>query len=570
MDEEIFERPPHTRPVPVQEEDILDGSIRSRTPPPATKSSSHDMGNLTHIEKLLGDNFPVWKFQMCIFLRARKMLGIVNGTTPRESFTHEEDWFDRDAACQSFLISAIDSRLMHRLMNCRTANQMWRRLCTVHEQNATKNVQVLQQQFFDMRMKSDAAVVDHISCIEQLANQLNNLGETVSDQAVICKILSTLPPRFRHLLSAWDSVPRDEQTIESLTLRLLKEESRNKVQDFMENEEERAFFSSRGPTSNSGRRLLSAEEKRKHAAKITELKKKTKCRRCGKHGHWERECPNGKKGSDFDKPNEKTTRKGEAHAVITEDLDEGESSAFMVHVDECSDDDAWYMDGGATDHMTDRLDWFATFKPVSQGRWPVMIADNRRLWVRGVGRIQIQCEVNGSWYPRDIHHVLYVPELRKNLFSVGQADDKGFITTYTRRSCFLTSSEGRGKVVLTGTRVNKLYKLALIVNRPNTAAHIATSHDTNTRRSTTRQRDTPALQLTLWHQRFGHVNHAMLVHMHAHNTVQGMTLPQHTMPDTPCEGCAFGKSARQPFPKIRSSPRAEKPAFSFTRMYAAP
>ena len=392
----------------------------------------------------------------------------------------------------------------------------------------------------------------------------------ISDQAVISKILSTLPPRFRHPHSAWDSVPRNEQTIESLTLRLLKEESRNKVQEFMENEEERAFFSSRGPTSNSGRRLISVEEKRKHAAKITELKKKTKCQRCGKHGHWERECPNGKKEGDFDKPNEKInnnyveTRKGEAHAVITEDLDEGESSvAFMVNVDECSDDNAWYMDGGAIDHMTDRLDWFATFKPVSQRRWPVMIADNWRLWVRGVGCIQIQCEVNGSWYPRDIHRVLYVPELRKNLFSVGQAADKGFITTYTRHSCFLTSNEGQGKVVLTGTHVNKLYKLALIVNRPNIVAHIATSRDTNKRRSTTRQRDTPSLHLTLLHQRFGHVKHAMLVYMHAHNTVQGMTLPQHTMPGTPCEGCAVGKNARQHFPKIRSSPRAEKPGLFF-------
>ena len=107
------------------------------------------------------------------------MLGIVDGTTPRESSAHEEDWFDKDAACQSFLISAIDSRLMHGLMNCHTANQMWRRLCTVHEQNATENVQMLQQQLFDMRMKSDAVVVDHINCIEWLANQLNNLGETI-------------------------------------------------------------------------------------------------------------------------------------------------------------------------------------------------------------------------------------------------------------------------------------------------------------------------------------------------------------------------------------------------------
>jgi hypothetical protein len=70
---------------------------------------------------------------------------------------------------------------------------MWRRLCTVHEQNATENVQLLQQQFFKMRMKPESDVVDHISAIEQLTNQLNSLGEVVSDQVVMCKILSTLP-----------------------------------------------------------------------------------------------------------------------------------------------------------------------------------------------------------------------------------------------------------------------------------------------------------------------------------------------------------------------------------------
>ena len=209
----------------VQEEDIFDRSTRSRTPPPITHSNKQDVVSLASIEKLTGENFPVWKFQMCILLRARKLLGIMDGTISRESFTDEEDWLDKDAACQSFLISAIDSKLLRRLMNCCIANQMWRRLYTIHEQNATETVQMLQQQFFDMRMKPDAEVVDHICCVEQLANQLNDLGEAISDQAVICKILNILPPRFRHLHTAWVSIPRHKQTIESLTLGLLKKES---------------------------------------------------------------------------------------------------------------------------------------------------------------------------------------------------------------------------------------------------------------------------------------------------------------------------------------------------------
>lgn len=91
---------------------------------------------------------------------------------------------------------------MRRWMNCHTSNQMWRRLCTVHEQNPTNNVQLLQQQFFDMRKKPDAEEVDYVSYKEQLEHQLNDLGESISDHAVICKILSTLPHQFCHLLSA--------------------------------------------------------------------------------------------------------------------------------------------------------------------------------------------------------------------------------------------------------------------------------------------------------------------------------------------------------------------------------
>jgi len=198
------------RPIVVQEEDIFDGFTHGQTPPLITHSNRPDLVSLTSIEKFTEENFLVWKFKMSILLCARKLLGIMDGTILRESFTDEEDWLDKDATCQSFLIFAIDSKLLCRLMNCLTAHQMWRHLYTIHEQNATKIVQMLQQQFFDMKMKPDAEVVDHISCVEQLANQLNDLGKTISDQAVICKILSKLLPHFHHLYTTWNSVPRHE------------------------------------------------------------------------------------------------------------------------------------------------------------------------------------------------------------------------------------------------------------------------------------------------------------------------------------------------------------------------
>jgi hypothetical protein len=201
-----------------------------------------------------------------------------------------------------------------------------------------------------------------------------------------------LPPKFRHLSAAWDSVPPDQQTIESLTLRLLKEESLNRMQGEMEEEGDRAFLASRGSSSGSGKKNLSPEEKKKRAERISELKKKTRCNKCGKRGHWANECPDGKKESKPEKSErsaaaQKGDEKSEANTVSSDDHDD-DSSAFMAYVGHGSEnslEDAWYLDGGATDHMTDKLEWFSNFTEIPKGRWLVMIADNRKLWARGFG-----------------------------------------------------------------------------------------------------------------------------------------------------------------------------------------
>jgi transposase InsO family protein len=499
---------------------------------------------------------------------ARKLMGIVDGSLTREMSEDEDEWVDKDAACQSMIVSAIDIKLMRRLMTCRSANQMWRKLITIHEQNATENLQLLQQKFYELRMQPNSDVIDHISAVEQMANQLCDLGEPISERAVMTKIICTLPPKFRHLSAAWDSVPPNQQTIESLTLRLLKEESLNRMQGEMEEEGDRAFLASRGSSSGSGKKNLSPEEKKKRAERISELKKKTRCNKCGKRGHWANECPDGKKESKPEKSErsaaaQKGDEKSEANTVSSDDHDD-DSSAFMAYVGHGSEnslEDAWYLDGGATDHMTDKLEWFSNFTEIPKGRWPVMIADNRKLWARGFGDIRVECLTDWGRETRTIRKVLYVPELRKNLFSVGQAADRGFITTYTKHTCYLTSQGEHGRHVLTGVRTNKLYKLQLKVEQPKSQAHaVVTEREADNQRAV---RYEPGRHVTLWHQRYGHVHNAMIIHMDNHQTVKGMQLASHELPSSPCEGCVLGKNSRRCFPKRSITPKADKPGKFF-------
>ena len=133
MEGDVLLHAPAMGHLSIQEEEVGNGSLRNHMHVPIAGSVRQELINLTNIEKLIRYNFAVWKFQMKIMLRARKLLGIVERSIPRESFNDEDDWINKDAGCQSLLISIVDPKLMRRLVTSRTTNQMWRRLCTVHE-----------------------------------------------------------------------------------------------------------------------------------------------------------------------------------------------------------------------------------------------------------------------------------------------------------------------------------------------------------------------------------------------------------------------------------------------------
>lgn len=68
-----------------------------------------------------------------------------------------------------------------------------------------------------------------IATVEQMAAQLRDLQSPISELQMMAKILMSLPATFRHFVSAWDSVPTQEKTLNLLTTRLIKEEKMNKI-----------------------------------------------------------------------------------------------------------------------------------------------------------------------------------------------------------------------------------------------------------------------------------------------------------------------------------------------------
>jgi hypothetical protein len=70
-------------------------------------------------------------------------------------------------------------------------------------------------------------MMSHITAVEGLAQQLEDLGSQMTQSQIMTKIVSTLPIGFRHFTTVWDNLPETEKTIPQLITKLMNEQHRN-------------------------------------------------------------------------------------------------------------------------------------------------------------------------------------------------------------------------------------------------------------------------------------------------------------------------------------------------------
>lgn len=84
---------------------------------------------------------------------------------------------------------------------------------------------MLLERFHQVKMISNESVAQYIARVENLARQIKEAGETISDVAIVTKILGTLPAKYRNFRQAWLSMEEARQTLPNLKKRFLDEEA---------------------------------------------------------------------------------------------------------------------------------------------------------------------------------------------------------------------------------------------------------------------------------------------------------------------------------------------------------
>lgn len=181
----------------------------------------------------------------------------------------------------------------------------------------------------------------------------------------------------------------------------------------------------------------------------------------------------------------------------------------------------WYIDSGATRHMTCNAEFLHEPKSVTP-TIPVRLGDNHVVGGSVVGSVRMALSVEGKKIQSIFSDVLLVPELQKNLFSVSAAADKGVETVFRLNDCVLMRS---GAVVGTGTRIGNLYCLNFIPVSSESVSVASAAQDMHT-----------------WHRRLCHASETRVRQL-ADGMATGITVAAGGQ-SIFCEPCVRGKMHR--------------------------
>jgi len=152
-----------------------------------------------------------------------------------------------------------------------------------------------------------------------------------------------------------------------------------------------------------------------------------------------------------------------------------------------SDNNVWYVDFGALNHMTSHGEWFRDAKDLKTLGF-VETGDDTTHLITQIGKVSLSMQDGQTKYLKDI---LHVPTVTKKLVSVGQMVEQGLQVTFNPNGCFVKNMKNQGKLIAKGERNGQMFTLD--VNMFEVISMLFT-HGKG-----------PG-DIGIWHKRVGHVN----------------------------------------------------------------
>lgn len=443
---------------------------------------------------------------------APKAEGVAGGTsgnqTQQGSTGVTGEFKKKDARARMVLTCALDAKHIRIIEACKTSREIWTRLEQEYAASDPTTTEALMSAYYAYRMDETKTISEYISHIDSLVGKLEAVGKPQDKEAVLAKIVSGLPEEYSALRRAWDLTPAQFKSKQLLITNLKKEEEalKGKVG-------EAKIARASGKRDKNFKRRNNNRDKKKGG----------KCHCCDSPDHWWRDCPN--RSPDWRPPKgsskkEHQTEKPKSSAV---------ERACMATYGSINKDESltWYLDSGASSHMTSRFDWLDNYVPYSEG-YPIRVGNGELVYAKGKGTVLVISQVKDREFKIRFRNVQYVPDISDKLISIGVADAAGWEIRFG--SGKVAMIDNCGDIAVLGHKVTEqIYK-------PNVKVPMRASIHRSVR------------TLEEWHRSLGHPSMQTIATMVKSGCATGMAIDNNSKSIEGCGECQQGRCKKTSHP----------------------
>ncbi|KAI3669699.1 hypothetical protein L6452_41042 [Arctium lappa] len=332
---------------------------------------------------LKATNYTLWAIRIKTILKANGLWEMIE---PSDNAQRDEK---KDMAATAYLFQALPEEMVLQVASCKSAKEIWEALQTRHigvDRVQKARLQTLKTEFEMLKMKEDDSIDVFSAKLNSIVTKASGLGSTFDQQTLVRKLLSSVPKRFIQIVAAIEQFTDLETTTLDEIIGRLKafEERLNLLNGSPTDNQDKLLFTNHDNSSshekgfkNGGQEKFRSSQDNKQDERTKQFNKgkksshkfkknnfqkgakdssKVKCYKCNKFGHVRRNCKlkdSGQEQSNLVQEDMEPTLlmavqgKGDKVEEIFLDEKEIEPEKYIS-----TDESLWYLDNGASNHMT--------------------------------------------------------------------------------------------------------------------------------------------------------------------------------------------------------------------------